>query len=149
MAAGRNSKLTPERIKKVAALVREGNYARQAAAASGIGESTYYLWLQQGREAQAKTGTLTAHEKRAVEFLEAIKSAEAAAEAEALSVIQGAGRDGTWQAAAWYLERKHADRWGRKDSHKVEAQVKADVSVGAKTREELEVEIQSLDPVEE
>jgi hypothetical protein len=148
MAAGRKSKLTKQRIDKIAGLIREGNYAKTACAASGITESAYYLWLKEGRAALAKEEPLNAREKLAAQLVEAIEAAEAEAEARAVQVIQGATMD-HWQAAAWYLERKHADRWGRKDAHKVEAQVKSDVTVTEKTREELAAELQALDPVEE
>jgi transposase len=44
-----------------------------------------------------------------------VKKAEGEAESTALSQIAKAARDGSWQAAAWTLERKNPDRWGRRD----------------------------------
>jgi hypothetical protein len=49
------------------------------------------------------------------EFRESIKRAEAQAEVVSVARIRQAANEGTWQAAAWYLERKHGDRWGRND----------------------------------
>ena len=47
------------------------------------------------------------------EFQEAVKAAEATAEARAVAVIVGAMLE-DWKASAWYLERKNYKRWGRK-----------------------------------
>lgn len=48
-------------------------------------------------------------------FWQGVKRAEAFAENEAISVIKTAAREGTWQASAWWLERKHRARWARQD----------------------------------
>ena len=60
----------------------------------------------------------TEQETAYFQFWRVIKKAEAEAEAAAVLHIKKAANDGTWQAAAWYLERKHKDRWGK--SEKVE-----------------------------
>lgn len=60
----------------------------------------------------------TEQEAAYFQFWRVIKKAEAEAEAAAVLHIKQAAQDGTWQAAAWYLERKHKDRWGK--SEKVE-----------------------------
>jgi Holliday junction resolvase-like predicted endonuclease len=46
-------------------------------------------------------------------FAAAVKKARAEAEAQALRQVRQAAAEGTWQAAAWYLERAHSERWGR------------------------------------
>jgi hypothetical protein len=38
----------------------------------------------------------------------------AEAEVRDVTAIDNAAQQGTWQAAAWKLERKHHSRWGRK-----------------------------------
>jgi len=48
------------------------------------------------------------------EFREAVKRAEAEAEAEGVAIINTAGRK-EWQARAWLLERKAPYKWGRFD----------------------------------
>lgn len=103
---GRRTKLTPELIEQAAKLISQGNYAQTVFQMLGIPESTWYGWLQRGRES----------ERRNVysEFSEAVKKAEAAAELRAVSGIVAAGRR-NWTAFAWYLERKYPDRWGRRD----------------------------------
>lgn len=99
---GRPTKLSPEVTERILEGLRAGAYAETAAAAAGIGRSTLYRWLQLGEDPDAPA------EFR--EFRDAIKRAEAEAEAEALEVILAASRK-SWQAAAWYLERRHPDRW--------------------------------------
>lgn len=56
-------------------------------------------------------------------FWQGVKKAEAYAESEAIGMIQTAANQGTWQAAAWWLERKHRARWGRQDKVTLEGQV--------------------------
>jgi len=89
----------------VADAIRGGNYANVAAQYAGIGESTYYEWLQRGREGESPFA----------EFAEAIKEAEAQAEVRNMALIQQAAQAGTWQASAWYLERRYPSRYGRRE----------------------------------
>lgn len=104
---GRRTKLTPEVQSKVVSAIRAGNYAHIAANMAGIGKSTYYKWLEMADAPRAKP--------EYVEFRDAVKEAEAQAEVASVALIRQAAQNGTWQAAAWYLERKHGDRWGRND----------------------------------
>jgi len=123
--AGRKTKLTEERFKQIVNLVKVGNFASVAASAAGISEATYYGWLKRGREEgealkEGESGSIF------FEFLEAIKKAEGQAEARSIMRIQTASEE-NWTAAAWYLERKYPDRWGRKDRSKVEVTDSRDV----------------------
>jgi hypothetical protein len=109
--------LTPDRHRRIVDMIRLGSYAAVAATACGIGESTFYQWTKRGREAEWNDdGTLANQDDRPyVEFAEAVKEAEAAAEVQSVGTIRQAGQQ-SWQAAAWYLERKYPDRWARKDT---------------------------------
>ena len=109
MTAGAKLKLTPAVQKKITDAIAGGNYNVVAAQFAGIGQSTFYLWLEQGENAQSG-------KKR--EFWEAVKDAEARAETRNVLLIERAA-DTQWQAAAWMLERKHYDRWGRKERHEL------------------------------
>ena len=100
--AGAIGKYCPEIVKKIADCIAKGNYANVACALSGIADSTYYAWLA---------------DKSKPEFLDAIKEAEAQAEATALAAIQS---DPSWQSKAWYLERKFKDRWAKTETQKLE-----------------------------
>lgn len=107
---GRKTKLTDEIIQKICTVVAEGNYYKTAALSVGISEATFYNWKKRGEE--VKSG-------KYLEFLELLKKAEAKSEAKYLGVIKDAANDGTWQASAWWLERRYPDRWGKKDKHEL------------------------------
>jgi hypothetical protein len=51
------------------------------------------------------------------DFLDALKKAEAQAEAVCLQRIHKAAQGGQWQAAAWILERRYPEQWGRRERH--------------------------------
>lgn len=103
----RKLKINQETTDKICLAIRAGNYAKVAAEMAGVGESTYYRWLDEGQ----KEGTKKIYR----EFWESIKRAEADAEVAAVALIRQAANNGTWQAASWLLERKHGERWGRND----------------------------------
>lgn len=121
----RKSKLTKELIKNASDLIKLGNYTNVVCQYLGINESTWYKWLKEGEKANSGL-------KR--EFFKSIKSAESQAEIRNVGRIQNAAQD-TWQAAAWYLERKFPERWGRLTNaqiKKIEAEIE---TLKAKTEE--------------
>lgn len=106
--SGRKTILDEKKLTKIRNLVAAGNYAIVACQCAGISQYAYYDWLKKGERDLAE-GKDTIY----VKFNNAIKEAEAEAEARNLRMIQTASQT-TWQAAAWYLERKHKDRWSAK-----------------------------------
>ncbi len=104
--AGRPTKLTPATQAKIVQAIVGGNDITVAAAYAGISKQTFYTWLERGRK--AKTGPFA-------DFVDAIEKAQADAEARNVALIAKAAQDGTWTAAAWWLERKYPERWGRKE----------------------------------
>jgi len=106
---GRPSKLTPEAQERVVQAIRAGNYAEVAAGYAGIHRATYYTWMKKG--AEQDEGIYS-------EFHDAVKGASDSAETRAVAIIQKAMPD-TWQAAAWYLERRAPGRWGRHERRDV------------------------------
>lgn len=102
---GRPVKLTPELQNEICKVIRAGNYIETAAAFAGVSKQTLYNWMRKGR--QAKSGKYR-------EFLDAVKKALAESEVRDVMIIAKAAEE-NWQAAAWRLERKFPDRWGRKD----------------------------------
>jgi transposase len=100
----RKTKLTPELQKKITGAIAAGNYHETACALAGVSTSSFYRWMQQGEKARAGIYR---------EFWEAVKKAEAVAEAKRVKIIADAAEE-NWQAAAWYLERRYPDRWGRR-----------------------------------
>ena len=98
-------KLTEELIEKLALVIRHGAYIETAAAFCGIHKDSLYRWL---KIAAGDEATELHHQLN-----DALKRALADAEIRDLSVITKAAQEGIWQAAAWRLERKHPERWGR------------------------------------
>ena len=113
---GRPTKLTDEIQQKILQALAAGNYQDTAAAYAGISTSTFYNWLERGKTERVRISAGEKPKKTEepyVEFVDAIESARAQAEVRSVALIQKAANDGTWQAAAWYLERSHPQRWGR------------------------------------
>lgn len=106
---GRVTILTEEVQDRMCEAIRLGNYAPTAAEYAGIGVSTHYQWLEKGKQGVTPYA----------EYAEAIKKAEADAEVRNVALIQEAAKK-NWTAAAWYLERKHYDKWGRRDRNQIE-----------------------------
>lgn len=101
----RPTKLTAEVKDRIMQAVQAGNYLETAAQYAGIDSSTLRRWVQKGEAPSAPEPYRS--------FCTALKSARAAAEVRSVALIQQAATGGTWQAAAWYLERSYPDRWGR------------------------------------
>ncbi|WP_080840023.1 hypothetical protein [Cohnella massiliensis] len=138
-------KLTPEVQQKIVEAIKMGNYIETAAAYAGISKNTLYDWMKRGaREKDRIAGTNRkpkATEAPFVAFSDAIEKAMADAEVRDVLIIANAAKE-NWQAAAWRLERKYPDRWGRKD--KVHAEVKQDVNVTNTNRQEIFVRIEEV-----
>jgi transposase len=101
---GRPTKLNQETHDRIVNAIRAGNYQDTAAAYAGIDEATFYRWMERGREET---------EGIYCEFRKAVENAKAAAEVRDVALIDRAAQDGSWQAAAWKLERKFPNKWGR------------------------------------
>ena len=102
---GRRSKLTPERQRLICKALREGHFIETACQLGGIDKSTFFRWVEQGERQPSGEKS---------EFCDAVKKAMADAERKAVDQVHKAARDGTWQAAAWFLERRYPGRWGRR-----------------------------------
>lgn len=57
--------------------------------------------------------TITNESRRNPAFLARLKEAEGQCEHSLVAFIYNAAKKGTWTAAAWLLERKMPQRWGR------------------------------------
>jgi hypothetical protein len=83
--------------------IAAGNTRHDAAEYAGVGESTLRFWLARGRrQRRGRYRTLLA----------AVKKAEADAVVRNVAIIQKAANK-TWQAAAWWLERKRSQDWSQ------------------------------------
>lgn len=108
-------KLDEKRRERLLEALRAGNYMETACAYAGVGKSTFYNYLSQARDARSKEGDLTEHEEWLVELLDAVEKARADAEVRNVHLIQHAAQGGTWQAAAWFLERSMPGKWARRE----------------------------------
>lgn len=117
------TKFNPETCHKIIQALEAGNYRKTAAALAGVSERTFYSWIKKAES--HKTG-------KYVQFLQSVKKAEEKAKAYHLQQIRKASENGSWQASAWYLERKHPQEWGRRQQIDMDAQVKAKVDSNVK-----------------
>lgn len=95
---GRPSKRTPEREARLIEALRAGNTRKAACHYAGIEPRTFERWM-----------------KLYVGFVAAIQKAEGDAEVRMVAQIAQAAQAGTWTAAAWWLERRRPDDYGRRD----------------------------------
>ena len=94
---GRKTKLTKATTEKMCEAIRLGCTYKLSCQYAGIDTSTFYLWMQAGREGK---------DKSKVEFFNSIKKAEADCAFRTLVKINEASKD-DWRAGAWLLERRH------------------------------------------
>jgi transposase len=120
--AGRPTKLTPETVKKLTDAIQSGATYELACKYAGITYSLFASWRARGLAEVArrdnprvKDGTpewIT--EQPFLDFFEAIQKAEGNAALGWLLKIEQAANQGHWQAAAWKLERRYPQDYGRK-----------------------------------
>jgi hypothetical protein len=106
-ATGRPSGLSDvHRLFKLLSFISHGNYLETAARAAGFSKQSIYSWRR-----LAETG-----DTAAIAFVDALERAEAHAEIEAVEDVRRTGEAGPqyWAASMTRLERRHPDRWGRR-----------------------------------
>ncbi len=101
---GRPSKLTESRMEKLIEALRAGAYRIDACRVAGIHYNTLLAWEKKGENESSG---------EYVEFLDALRRAEAEAVIANVEVITKAAQGGDWRAAAWFLEHKYPDSWAR------------------------------------
>lgn len=118
---GRPTSLTRHVHQVVTRAMRSGNFLETAAALAGVDPATLRRWIARGeRERRRRQNgeppdrTATAHVRLAQE----IERAAATAQSEVVGRILRSGRE-DWRAAAWWLERRHANGWGLKPSERI------------------------------
>ena len=129
--------LDADRVNRLVAALRMGAYMDAAARHAGIGESTLYRWLDRGRAeaTRVEDGADPSDDETPYrELWESVEKARAEAEVRHVGIIATAAQNGTWQAAAWWLERTRPQKFGRRlatevsgpDGGPVEVEVSAD-----------------------
>jgi transposase len=114
---GRPSKLNDGLHEAIVKILRTGCTVETAAENAGISKRTLQSWLQKGEDAETRSDAghkLTAADQRYMALAQDVRRARSEAEVRALATIQRAAADGTWQAAAWYLERSFPERYASK-----------------------------------
>lgn len=114
---GRPTSLTPDRVKRFTDAVRLGSTYVLAAQYAGFHHATFQKWLKRAEKAIATAETaespIPPEEEPFVEFYAALKKAEGDAVVGWLAKIEKEANEGSWQAAAWKLERRYAKDYGR------------------------------------
>ncbi len=103
---GRPSKLDDARVEDLVKWLKLGYYIEDACTMAGIAKQTYYNWIA---KAEANEG------QEYLDFLDAVKKARAEAEGAHIMNIRKAADNGVWQASAWFLERSHPVKWGKRN----------------------------------
>ncbi|HUS90007.1 MAG TPA: hypothetical protein VMW91_11720 [Desulfosporosinus sp.] len=83
--------------------VKAGNTYRATCSYLGIAERTFFRWLSEGENAD---DGIKRH------FWQTIKASEAEVHIRNIIIIQKAAQS-DWKAAAWFLERRFPQRWGK------------------------------------
>ena len=110
---GRPSKQTPERTQRLLSALTAGNTRRAACLYAGISDETFATW-----------------QRRSLDFLEAVKKAEADAEVRHVANIAKAAQGGQWQASAWWLERRRPEAYARRyDADSIAAAAAVQVTI--------------------
>jgi hypothetical protein len=146
---GRRTLLTAETQALIVEALAAGNYLETAAQYAGIAKSTLYNWLDRGRteierlnlDADAEPN---AKEAKYVEFVDAVEKTRAQSEVRAVALIRKAAMEGTWQAAAWYLERSHPQKWGRMQKVEHSGPEGGPMQVASVSAEDLEQKVLAL-----
>lgn len=116
-SVGRPSKFNVEIANAIIENLRLGNYIEHASAAAGITKPTLYSWMEKGRKEQERIEAglePIAEDSNFMEFSNAVEKAKAEAVSRNVAIIQKSAHSGTWQAAAWWLERTQQTVFGRK-----------------------------------
>jgi hypothetical protein len=104
------------RVDRLLNALKVGHFVEEACKYAPLSKQTYYRWLREGEalDARAEAGeTLTPDEQALRDLCDAIKAAEVSGQNAALDLIRSAIEQGTWQAAAWFLERRNK-KWSNR-----------------------------------
>src|SRR5665648_636178 len=102
---GRPTKLTPELRAEIVIFLKAGNFIETVCVIVGINKSTFYAWM--------KRGDLSTRPDKYTKFRDEVEKAQAWSEARDVAIITKHSEN-KWRAAAWKLEHRHSDRWGKK-----------------------------------
>lgn len=116
----RPTDLTPATQRRIVRALKAGATFKLAAQYGGISYNTFNEWRKRGKAELDRADGARVHtdiresERPFVEFYEATKKAEADAAIKWLEEIDKAAKAGNWPAAAWKLERRYPEEYGRR-----------------------------------
>ncbi len=107
--------LSQDMIKRIATAVRMGANKEMAMMYGGASFDAYNKWIKLARDLRKEMPDreLNERETLSLELLDTVEKAEAEAVVGWLAKIEQAANAGTWQAAAWKLERRYPRVYGR------------------------------------
>lgn len=102
---GRPTKLTPNVQRRIVTAITLGAPMSLAAAYAGVSPDAAAQWVIRGNEVDAKDPYKS--------FAQAVLEAEGSSAIGLLAKIEAAANEGEWRAAAWKLERRYPQLFGR------------------------------------
>jgi transposase-like protein len=105
-----------EQVDRLLEALRKGHYVDEACEYARMSRQTYYRWIREAEAADSKHErgeTLTPREDEVRYLRDALKEAEVSGQNIALDKIHEAIANGTWQAAAWFMERRNK-KWSNR-----------------------------------
>lgn len=119
---GRPTKLTRQLTAEFISHLENGNYPEDIAVAYGIDPGTYYRWMARG-ELDPEHPEF---EPLFRDFRESVVRARARARLNYITKLAAAANENDVQAIKFYMERSDPDRWGRRDTLRIEQYVARD-----------------------
>jgi len=98
----------------------QGAFLEHACAYANVSRAAAYEWISKGKDARAQLeehdddrSKLNENQLAYMDFADAVERARGVAIVASLHTIRKAAAEGTWTAAAWYLERTQPQHFGR------------------------------------
>ncbi len=106
------NKLTPEITKQFCDAIASGLTYTDACNLVGLSRNTFHEWIARDEGTDPDRPATAPY----ANFANSIKRARAKRDQRYVAVIEKAAESGTWQAAAWFLERTNRSAYGRNES---------------------------------
>ncbi len=108
--------INEQSFEQLKSALRSGNDIETAAHYAGVSIANVYRWLEVGKFESEKVSAgekITPENKPYLEFWEELRKARADAIVRNVAYVQTAAKNGSWQAAAWWLERTVPEQYAR------------------------------------
>ena len=125
-AVGRPSDIgSASTVQQFLEAVGDGNYIETAAKLAGLSKVSVYEWLKRAQSNEPGNDAFRV-------FANALEKAEARAEAKMLANVRKASElPQFWAAGMTVLERRHPDRWGKRQDDSSQPKVVVNIGVGS------------------